>query len=176
MAYETFNESMAASIHAQPGKTDFPRNLEKYGLKDVQLRKEYFRQKAARHQAQADDFAAKADKLDELNTLANKRMFKLAQKGFIRLDGKTAKALINRGLQETCEIVEAETKLLCQADVVELRMAHWAPAWVAKMVEGLKDAGFTAAQRKTFYDTIAQYKDDPDSVQAEAGLLILGRQ
>ena len=176
MAYETFNESMAASIHAQPGKTDFPRNLEKYGLKDVQLRKEYFRQKAARHQAQADDFAAKADKLDELNTLANKRMFKLAQKGFIRLDGKTAKALIKRDLEATCGIVCEPTKLHVRKNLVEVQNVHWADAWVPEMVKGMKDAGFSAQARTTFYNNVAQYKDEPETIQAEAGLLILEKQ
>jgi len=154
-------------------KKTFPGQLEKYGLKDVQLRKEYFRQKAARHQEQADSFNNKADTLDELNTLANKRMFNLSKKGYKRLDGKTAKALIARDLQETCGILIVQTKLLCRVDKVELQDAHWAPSWVGDMVKGMKDAGFSAQKRKAFYDNIAQYKGDPESIQSEAGLLIL---
>ena len=103
-------------------------------------------------------------------------MFNMAKKGYKRLDGKTAKALIARGLQETCDILVVKTKLLCQVDKVELLDAHWAPAWVGDMIKGMKDAGFSAAQRKAFYENIAQYKDDPESIQSEAGLLILERQ
>jgi hypothetical protein len=171
MAYETFEWEPTLCA---PKKKTFPANLKDvYGMKDVQLRKEFFRQKAARHQAQADDFNEKADTLDKLNTLANKRRFKLAQKGYKRLDGKTAKALIARGLQDTCDILIVQTKLFCQASKVELQDAHWAPIWVGDMVKGMKDAGFSAQKRTAFYDNIKQYEGDPESIQSEAGLLIL---
>jgi hypothetical protein len=157
-------------------KQEFPKELEQYGLKDVQLRKEYFRQKAAASQSQADEYNTLADRLDSFVTQANKERFKLSQQGMIRLDGKTAQALIRRGLGDTCGIITADTKLLCRKDVVELQPAHWAPAWVADMVDGLKKAGLNAQQRAKFYDTVTIYKDDPEGVQSEAGLLILERQ
>lgn len=157
-------------------KPDFPRELEQYGLKDVQLRKEYFRQKAASNQERADTYSALADKLDKLVTQANKERFKLSQQGLIRLDGKTAAALVRRNLGDTCGIITANTKLLCRKDLVELQPAYWAPAWVADMVDGLKKAGFNAQQRARFYDTVTIYKDDPEGIQSEAGLLILERQ
>lgn len=177
MAYDSDPYGVVNS-HGAPMRTakkrSFPPNLpDVFGMKDVQLRKEYFRQKAARHQAQADGFNEKADTLDRLNTLANKRTFNMAKKGYKRLDGKTAKALIARDLQETCDILVVKTKLLCRVDKVELLDAHWAPSWVGDMVKGMKDAGFSAQKRKAFYDNIAKYKNDPESIQSEAGLLIL---
>lgn len=172
----SLSRSHTSSVMSNKKKPGFPKELEQYGLKDVQLRKEYFRQKAATSQRKADEYNYLATRLDSFVTIANKERFKLAQQGMIRLDGKTAEALIRRGLGDTCGIIEANTKLLCRKDVVELKPAHWAPAWCANMIDGLKKAGFNAQQRARFYDTIIIYKDDPEGVQSEAGLLILERQ
>lgn len=164
------------TVKVHKAKTDFPPDLEKYGLKDIQLRKEYFRQKAATAQSKADEYNGLADKLDKLADEVNKLRYKLGAQGKIRLDGKTAKALIKRDLEATCGIVHAPTKLHVRKNLVEAQNVHWADAWVGEMVKGMKDAGFSAQARTSFYNNVAQYKDDPDTIQAEAGLLILERQ
>lgn len=155
---------------------DFPPDLEKYGLKDIQLRKEYFRQKAATAQSKADEYNHLAEKLDTLTTEVNKLQYKLGAQGKTRLDGKSAKALIKRGLESTCGIVKAPTKLHVRKNLVETQNVYWADTWVGAMIEGMKSAGFSPQARTSFYNTVAQYKGDPDSIQAEAGLLILERQ
>lgn len=160
----------------KPQKKDFPPDLEKYGLKDIQLRKEYFRQKAATAQSKADNYSDLADKLDKMATEVNKLQYKLGAQGKTRLDGKSAKALIKRGLESTCGIVHEPTKLHVRKNLVEAQKVHWADAWVGTMIEGMKSAGFSPQARTAFYNTVAQYKGDPDSIQAEAGLLILEKQ
>jgi hypothetical protein len=162
--------------HVSKTVKDFPANIEKYGLKDIQLRKEYFRQKAATAQSKANEYSSLADKLDKMATEVNKLQFKLGAAGKTRLDGKTAKALIKRDLEATCGIVHEPTKLHVRKNLVEAQNVYWAEAWVGEMVKGMKDAGFSAQARTAFYNTVAQYKGDPDSVQAEAGLLILEKQ
>jgi hypothetical protein len=162
--------------HTPHQPKDFPAEMEKYGLKDIQLRKEYFRQKAATAQSKANEFTGLADKLDKMATQVLKLQYKLGAAGKVRLDGKTAKALINRDLESTCGIVHEPTKLHVRKNLVEVQNVHWADAWVPEMVKGMKDAGFSAQARTSFYNNVAQYKDDPETIQAEAGLLILEKQ
>ena len=149
-------------------------DLEVFGLKDIQLRKEYFLQKAARLQKEADALVEMANNLDSLKTKALKTMTKLAQQGKQRLDGKTAKALDGRGIGPDCGLVTAPTRLHCTNDVVELKEVHWADSWVVDMVKSMKDVGLTASQRSRLYSTLENHKGDPEAMQAEAGLVILG--
>lgn len=155
--------------------------VEKFGLNDVQHRKEFFRAKAGRLQAdakklmeQADAFEDKALLLDMLNSQAMVATLKLAQQGKRRLDGKTGTALASRGLTEVCGMVLADTKLYCVNETIMLQAVYWADAWVVEMIEGLKGSGFSAQERKIFYDSIKGF-DDAESIQAEAGIHILGR-
>lgn len=149
-------------------------DLETFGLKDIQLRKEYFRQKAARLQKEADGFIEKANNLDRLKTEALKTMTKLSQQGKRRLDGKTATALVSKGIGDDCGVITAPTRLHCTNDVVELKEVYWADSWVVDMVKSMKDVGLTASQRSRFYKTLENHKGDPEAMQAEAGLVILG--
>jgi len=149
-------------------------DLETFGLKNIQLRKEYFLQKAAKLQQAANGFTDMASNLDKLTTQALKTMTKLAQQGKQRLDGKTATALVSKGIGPDCGIVAADTRLHCTNDVVELKQVYWADNWVVDMVNTMKDIGLTANQRSRFYKTLEDHKGDPEAMQAEAGLIILG--
>lgn len=155
--------------------------VEKFGLNDVQHRKEFFRAKAGRLQAdagklmkEAQAFEDKALLLDRLNTQAMKDTLKLTQQGKCRLDGKTGVALAARGLSKVCGLTVKETKLHCVNEDIRLMEVFWADTWVVEMIEGLKGSGFSAMERKEFYDSIKGF-DDAESIQAEAGLHILGR-
>lgn len=155
--------------------------VEKFGLNDVQHRKEFFRAKAGRLQddankllKQAQDFEDKALLLDRLNTKAMRETIRLTQQGKRRLDGKTGTALATRGLTKVCGLTVKETKLHCVNEDIRLMEVYWADAWVVDMIEGLKGAGFSAQERKEFYDSIHHW-DDAESIEAEAGIHILGR-
>ena len=123
---------------------------------------------------QTEKYEALAKRLEKLHDKALEESKELMDKGLARIDGKRAKALIDRGLADTCGLVEAKTLLHCTNDVVELQSMYWAEEWV---VDLLKDLGtkITPSEMSKFYDKIKKYKGEPKTIVGEAGLIILGK-
>lgn len=156
--------------------------VELFGLNNVQHRKEWFRQKAAgkvkeaeKLQLEAAKYIMMADALDQYNTEAMQNTAAMISRGKKRLDGKTAEAMGRRGMLETCGIVYSKTKIHCVNEDLEIQEVAWADKWFTDVVEGLKKSNLSAQERTAFYDRITEYRDEPEGIQSEAGLVMLER-
>lgn len=153
--------------------------IETFGFKDFEARKKSFVGRAKRLAEEAERARIKAElvagypeRLEELREMAEVATRDLLAQGKVRLDGKTGNALDTRGLRDTCGLVMAPTRLYSSNDDLFLEKVYWADEWVLELVENMKKITSTT-ERKKFYDRIAKLKDDPEAIQAEAGLIAL---
>ena len=153
--------------------------IETFGFKDFEARKKSYVSRAKRLRKEAEQMVVTAGKveklahkLDELRQEAELHVTELTAQGKVRLDGKTANALHARGLTETCGLVEAPTRLYSSNDDLFLENVWWSDEWVLDLVRDMKQLT-TTAERKKFYDHIAQYEGDKDAIMCEAGLVAL---
>lgn len=143
------------------------KNLSKKVAKDALVKQKLYKE-------YSDLAAEAATRLDSYFAKAKEDTKRMRASGRERIDGKRALALRARGLEETCGIVEAKTLVSCTSDKVELKEMFWAYNWVVEMLKDLSTQINTTEMNK-FYNTIENYKGNPDDIKSEAGLTALGK-
>lgn len=156
--------------------------VEVWGFKDLETRKKSLARKAKHAKEQAEKFQKEADRLAEAPDLLDKYYHeakaetqRLLKQGKVRIEGNLGGALWQRDLASTVGLIKANTKVVCTVGRVALEEVYWGDPWIAELVNDIKKAGIDANGRQKFYNNIAKMKDDPDAIQAEAGLIALGQ-
>lgn len=151
--------------------------IKTFGLVDVQIRKETFRKRAAKMrndarklEQKAEDTLALADKLDALNSECIRKSTQLSQQGKIPIDGKQAKAFIDRGLGPVGGVEKVNTKLVATNNKVALEPMYWAYDWLVDMLESMLH--LPPKLRTEFYKE-AQKCESKEDLLSLGGMILL---